>query len=197
MTRPRWETYADEIVGKDNPALAKEVEEYSKRRHEGPSSQQNEEELARWKEGNQRIAKEYQFINPADYAEFEPRKGRILSYEQFITTLRDKCKLKCFYREMGHDQKLALWAFRKGETEPVMACWTQRPYMIEFEIPNFDQYGVVLDTKYRGWRTCLMDLRRKELLTEETITRVFGRAYGPASGRYNSFMQDMRHSYGL
>jgi hypothetical protein len=197
MSRPRWETYADEIVGKDDPALAKEIEEYSKHRHEGPSSQQNQEELARWKEGNWQVAKEYRFIDPADYAEFEPRKGRILSYEQFITILRDKCKLKCFYREMGHDQKLALWGFVKGETEPIMGSWVQRPYMIEFEIPHFDDKGVVLDTKHRGWRTCLMDLRRKNLLTEETITRVFGRAYGPASGRYNSFMQDMRHSYGL
>ncbi len=197
MTRPRWETYADEIVGKDDPVLAKEVEEYSKKRHDGPSSQQNQEELARWKEGNWQVAKEYRFIDPADYAEFEPRKGRILNYEQFITILRDKCKLKCFYREMGHDQKLALWGFIKGETEPIMGSWVQRPYMIEFEIPHFDDKGVVLDTKYRGWRTCLMDLRRKNLLTEEMITKVFGRAHGPASGRYNSFMQDMRHSYGL
>lgn len=191
-----WEDYGKTVVGEDSAEMSAAVDAYAQNRHER-SSAQNEEELARWKEENQQIAKQYQFLDPAEYAEFEPRKGRILSYEQFINLLRDKCKLKCFYREMGHDQKLALWAFKKDATEPEVACWVQRPFMIEFEIPHFDDKGVVLDTRYRGWRTCLMNLRLKELLTEETITRVFGRAHGPASERYNSFMQSARQSYGL
>ena len=46
MSKARWETYADEIVGKDSDEMEKAVAEYASRRHE-KSTAQNEEELAR------------------------------------------------------------------------------------------------------------------------------------------------------
>lgn len=193
--KARWETYADEIIGKDSAEMEAAVAAYAKNRHAGKSTTESEETLAFWKERNDNIAKEYQWVDPKDYQDFEARRGRIFSYEQFINKLRDDCKLKCFYREMGHPQKLALWAFKNGETEPVMACWVQRSFMIEFEIPHFDDHGVILDSKYRGWRTCLMQLRLKDILPEKTINKVFGRANGPASEKYNQFMQSMRKNY--
>lgn len=192
--RAPWETYEDEIIGKDSPELEKAVEEYSKNRHAKTSSQ-NEEELARWKEGNAEIAKEYQWVKPEEYADLGPRIGRIYTYQEFISILRNKCKLNCFYREMGHPQKIALWVQRDERTEPEVACWVQRPQMIEYEVMRFDDKGVPLDSKHRGWRTCLLQMRLKGLLTEEKINKTFGPATGPASSRYNQTMQSVRKNF--
>lgn len=194
MTKARWETYDDEILGKDTPEMEAAMDAYARNRHE-TSSEQNKEELARWKEGNAGIAAQYQWVKPEEYADMGPRIGRIYSYDQFINILRDKCKLTCFYREMGHPQKLALWVQKDGMSEPQVACWVHRPYMIEYEVMRFDDKGVPLDSRYRGWRTCLLQMRMKEMLTEEKINKAFGPATGPASERYNSTMKSLRNNF--
>lgn len=189
--KARWETYADEIIGKDSAEMEAAVAAYAKNRH-ASSSAQNQEELARWKEGNAEIAKQYQWVKPEEYADLGPRAGKILTYDEFITILRTKCKLTCFYREMGHDQKLALWVQKDAMTLPEVACWVQRPFMIEYEVMRFDDKGVPLDSRYRGWRTCLLQMILKKMLTEQQVNRAFGPATGPASPRYNQTLQSIR-----
>lgn len=191
-TKPRWESYADEVIGQDSPELAAAVEQYAKNRWEGKSSTETEETLARLKEENSASVDEFKFVKESEYADIGPRMGRILSYADFINILRDKCHLKCFYREMSKNQKLALWVHKDYMTTPELACWVQRPYMIEFEVMRFDDKGVPLDSKYRGWRTCLLQMRMKGMLTEEQINKAFGRACGPASARYNAMLQELR-----
>lgn len=74
----RWfDTYATDTVGVDDAKLEAEIAEYAKRRHE-TSSEESREELARWKEGNDEIAKEYQWVHPSEYADRGPRIGKIL-----------------------------------------------------------------------------------------------------------------------
>ena len=190
-----WEDYGSSLIGEDTPEMEKAIKEYAMNRHTH-SSQQTEEELARWKEGNYAAVSEYRFLDPAEYAEFGPRIGTIYGHDEFINKLR-KIGLTCFYREMGHDQKLALWVQKDGMTEPQVACWIQRPFMIEYEVPSFDDKGLPTGTRYRGWRSCLLQMRMKEMITEDQINKHFGRACGPASGRYLSTMQSLRNNYGL
>lgn len=192
--KPRWMSYGDEILGKDSAEMEKAVEEYAKNRHD-TSSSENKEELARWEEGNRELAKEYQWVKPEEYEDGEVRIGRVLSYTEFINILREKCKLKCFYREMGHSQKLALWVHKDYMTEAKSAGWVQRPYMQEWEVISFDNKGVPLDSRFRGWRTCLLNLRLKEMLTEEQIIKAFGRPTGSVAARYNSVMQSVRKNF--
>lgn len=188
----RWfDTYADDIVGKDTPEMSKAIDEYAKRRHERTSAQ-NEDELCRWKEENDNISREYQWVKPEEYADIAPRIGRIMHYTELINTLRSKCGLRCFYRDMGHPQKIALWVQRNAGQEPELGCWTQAPYCTEFSVMRFDDHGVPLDERYRGWRTVLMQLALKGMLKESVINKVFGRANGPASEKYNHFMYDLR-----
>jgi hypothetical protein len=187
----RWESYHDEIIGKDSPQLAKEVEEYSKRRHDGPETQHSQEELARLREENAVIASQYQFVKPEDYEDEAARVGRIMSHDEFITILRRKLNLKCFYREMNHPQKIALWAV-KDDLPAESVGWVKRGLTTELSIMRFDDHGVPLDEKFRGWRTVLMNLVMKGFLKEHDVRRVFGRAKGPASEKYNSFMQQFR-----
>lgn len=194
MSKARWETYADEIVGKDSAEMEAAVAEYAKNRHE-KSTAQNEEELARWKEGNAEVAKEYQWVKPEEYADEAPRIGRVMSHADLISTLRNKCGLNCGYKEMGHPQKLALWIQKDGFSEMQLGCWVQYPMMTEYSIMRFDGHGVPLDEKYRGWRTVLMQLAIKGFLKEDKINKVFGRATGPASDKYNAFMQSLRKNF--
>jgi hypothetical protein len=192
--KARWESYAEEIMGKDSAEMEAAVAEYARNRHES-SSTQNKEELARWEEGNRELAKEYQWVKPEEYADEDARLGRILSYSEFISILRNKCGLQCFYREMGSPQKIALWVHKNYMTEAKVACWCQRPYMREWEVVRFDEKGVPLDSKFRGWRTCLLDLRLKEMLTEEQINKAFGSPTGKVAARYNQVMQSVRKNF--
>jgi hypothetical protein len=66
--------------------------------------------------------------------------------------------------------------------------------MAEYSIMRFDEHHVPLDERMRGWRTCLMQLYLKEILSEETINRVFGAAEGPVSDRYNSLFYEVRNN---
>lgn len=190
-TRAPWETYEEEVLGKDSAEMEKAVEEYSKNRHE-KSSSQNLEELARWKEGNAEIAKEYQWVKPDEYLDEAARVGRVMSHEEFIRTLRNKLHLKCFYREMNHPQKIALWAMRREGDAPESVGWVKRGLTTELSIMRFDDHGVPVDEKFRGWRSVLMNLVMRGFLKEHDVRKIFGRAKGPCSEKYNSFMQQFR-----
>ena len=188
----KWfDTYADDVVGKDTPEMERAIEQYALNRH-ATSSSENEETLARMQEENYEAVSEYRFLDPAEYAELGPRIGRIYGYDEFITKLR-KIGLNCFYREMGHAQKLALWVYKKDTDDAKVACWIQRPFMVEYEQPSFDSKGLATGTKYRGWRTCLLQMRMKHMITEDQINKHFGRATGPAAARYLKTMQSLRN----
>ena len=61
---------------------------------------------------------------------------------EFHQQTRNDCKLKCFYREMGHPQMIALWGIKKEGLPAEVVSWAQRPAMIELEVPRFDDKGV-------------------------------------------------------
>jgi hypothetical protein len=176
-----WETYNASFEEKLDPKLEDEIKRYAKHRHE-KSSNQNEEELCRQKELSNEVAKQYQWVTPDEYANAEERIGRIIHSSEFITILRNKCGLKCWYRDHPQPRKITLVVQRK-DLAPEVGCWCQLGFMPEYEIMDFDEHGVPLDSKYRGWRTCLLQLILKGLLSEEVVNRVFREPTGPASKR--------------
>ena len=186
-----WEDYGSSIMGQDSAEMDRLIALYAQNRHES-TSEETKEELARQKELNYALAAQYRFLNPADYEDIDARIGKVLTHESFINKLRNDCKLKCFYREMGHPQMIALWGIKKEGLPAEVVSWAQRPAMIELEVPRFDDKGVPSGFRYRGWRTCLMDARRKGFLTEDTIRKVFGEPIGPAGRTYLQFMYSLR-----
>lgn len=188
-----WETYSKELDQKLDPQLEKAVEEYSQRHHVKPSSEA-QEELCRQKELSDSVAQEYQWLTPEEYADIEPRIGKPMSYDRFIAKLRSECKLKCFYREHPHQDKLTLVYTDLHGTQPLeTACWVQYGWMPEFSIMRFDEHGVPLNERRRGWRTCLLQMILKGILKESKVTEAFGEATGPASERYNSLLYANRN----
>jgi len=187
-----WESYnLEETL---SPELEAAVAEYSTHRHDD-SSNQTKEELARWKELNNEAAKEYQFVAPDEYNNVEERMGRILHSSEFINLLRDKLGLKCWYRTHPHADKLTLLVQNgMGTKEPETACWVQNGWMPELSVMRFDEHGVPLNEQFRGYRTCLLQMILKGLVTEEKVNAVFGQPKQTAAwGRYNETLHSFRN----
>ena len=189
-----WETYSASFDEKLDPKLEAEIADYASRRHE-KSSSQNEEELAKQKEFSAVTAKEYQWVTPEEYADVKQRMGRIMHSSTLINDLRGRCKVKCWYRDHPQPGKVTLLV-QKGEgiRPPEVGCWVQLGFMPEYSIMDFDEHGVPLAEKYRGWRTVLLQLIIKGVVTETVAHKVFGEADAPCSGRYNSILYSLRNT---
>ena len=188
-----WETYGDDFDEKLSPELEEAIKEFSETDPHQNTGSEAQEELARLKEGNDAAAVEYQWLDPSEYAEEGARIGSILHSSQFIGLLIEDCGLTAIYRVHPQPKRLTLVVDTShGQALPEIACWVQAGFMPEFSICNFDDHGVVLQERLRGWRTCLMQMVLKRMLTQEQVEKVFGEATGPASERYNSFMYSLR-----
>lgn len=60
----------------------------------------------------------------------------------------------------------------------------QVPLGPEWSVMRFDEYGVVTNEKYHGWRTALLSLITKGVITKDEAHRAFGKPKGEASGFY-------------
>lgn len=187
-----WESYAAEMGQYLDPKLAQEVADYSERRHDAKPSNQSLEQLHQQREINQELSEQYQFLKPEEYAHIAPRIGTVMHPHQFITKLR-KAGVKCWFREHPQADKVVLVIKTREGLDPEVGCWVQYGLMPEYSIMRFDEYGVPLDERRRGWRTCLLQLILKDALTEEKADKAFGKASGPASGRYLSMLYGFRH----
>jgi hypothetical protein len=186
-----WENYM--VEEQLSPEMEAAVAAYSENVHDD-SSNQTKEELCRWKEGNEEVAKEYQWCTPAEYADIQQRFGQIMSHDQLINKLRNECRLKVFYREHPQQDKVTLlFSDEYGNKKPEIACWVQRGWMPEYTVMGFDDHGVPLAEKYRGWRTVLLQLILKEIITMEKAHKVFGEANLPCAERYNTILHSYRN----
>jgi hypothetical protein len=188
-----WETYGDSLKIEMTPELEQAVARYEDNRHEGTSNQ-NKEELARWKELNNEASKEYQWCTPEEYADIQSRMGTILHSSELIKRLR-KIGLKCWYRDHPHADKITLVAQSHSDQKPDVACWVQNGWMPEYTIMGFDEHGVPLAEKYRGWRTVLLQLIIKGLVSEVVAHKEFGLAERRCAERYNQILYGMRNTY--
>ena len=194
--RAPWESYETEMTGpKMSPELAAQVAAYSEKRYQdAPTSSESQEVLAENREINAEIAKQYQWLNPSDYADVEARIGKVMTHAEFITKLRQS-GVTCFYRQHPHADKATLVWCPNGCGEPEVACWVQLGQMPELSIMNFDQYGAPLAERRRGWRTPLLQMILKGIITEETANKVFGKPRNDAAfARYNSMLQEFRNA---
>lgn len=189
-----WETYNASLEDNLSPELAAAVDEYASHRHDD-SSNETKETLAEWKEGNAEVAREYQWCTPAEYKDIQMRMGRIMHSSELINKLRNELHLKCWYRNHPHADKITLMVQRNdGMAEPEVGCWVQNGYAPEYTVMGFDEQGVPVAEKYRGWRTVILQLVLKGHTTEEKAHKVFGTADRDCAGRYNSILHGIRNT---
>ena len=192
-TAAPWESYAAEMTTKMSAELEAAVAEYAERCYEADqSSSENKEELHRQKEMSDELSKEYQWIKPEEYADFGARIGVVMTHAEFITKLR-QAGLHCWYTQHPQAQKATLLVQTHSSLPPEVACWVQIGQMPELSIMRFDDHGVPLDERRRGWRTPLLQLILKGYITEEKANKTFGRPKEtPQFHRYNSTLKAFR-----
>lgn len=188
-----WDSYDKEMGVNMTPELAQAVEEYSQRHYKKPSSE-TQETLAEQKEINNDLAQQYQWIKPEEYADYEARIGHVIDHRELITRLR-KIGLNCFYRQHVHIDKAVLWIAKyPWSDELVKGPWVQVGQMPELSMMNFDERGIPLAERRRGWRTCLLQLILGGFITEEKVNKEFGEPRQDAAfDKYNNLVRANRN----
>jgi hypothetical protein len=188
------ETWNESLSDNLSPALQAEIDEYAKNVHDSTSNQ-NKEELARWQEQNAGLAKEYQWVEPSEYADAGARIGTPMHSSDFLNRLR-RAGVRCWYRAHPMPRMVTL-IIQRNSLPSEVGCWVQLGFMPELSIMNFDEHGVPLAEKFRGWRTCLLQLILKSALTEAKADEVFGKPkQTPAFNRYNETLYQFRRAGG-
>lgn len=190
--RAPWETYDANFEQDVSPELAGQIAEYATQYHDN-SSNQNKEELARWKEENDSMMGEYKWCTTEEYADVQARIGEIINHSDLITRLR-KIGVRCWYRHHPQADKVTLVVLRNDWTEPEVGCWVKYGWMPEYTVMGFDEHGVPLAERYRGWRTAILQLILKGMITETKAHKEFGPAERCCAERYNSILYGLRNT---
>jgi hypothetical protein len=86
----------------------------------------------------------------------------------------------------------------KPPTERFLPVGTlQWPCGPEWMIPRFDEYGVPTRPKYLGWRTALLCLISKRIITEKEAHKAFPLSLGPAGDWYRQQLFELRSRDGM
>lgn len=94
------ESYQQEIMGPEvAPELQVRVAEATIAALDGPapSAAEDLESLARQKQRNDALAREFCFLDPEDYADAAARTGKTMTVAKLLDTLRLECKLTCWF----------------------------------------------------------------------------------------------------
>jgi hypothetical protein len=186
-------TYDEELTPEEtDPEMIQAMADYASRVSDAEASNQTKEELCRLKEGSAEQAKEYQWLTPEEYKNEGDRVGRIMHSVVFLNKLQ-KAGVNCWYRTHPQKGKVTLFVQRLA-LEPEVGCWCQLGFAPELSVMRFDDHGVPLAEKYRGWRTSLLQLILKGIISEKKANEIFGKpSTTPAFHRYNSTLQSFRN----
>lgn len=102
-------------------------------------------------------------------------KARLVNIKRardLIKTLRDN-GVRCFTVQNGHPQQVGLWCCPPDSQEMQYVCYLQVPFMPEWSVLRLDRHGLPNGEDYRGWRTMIMQLIQKGILTEKKAHRIF------------------------
>jgi hypothetical protein len=179
-------------LGTEDPALIAAIAEYAGRVSEATPSNESLDTLAERKEFNDKNAQQYQFVTPEEYADAGARIGQV-KHSSTIVRLLQKAGVNCWTRTHPQAGKLTL-VVQREDLPAEVGCWVQQGFMPELTVMRFDEHGVPTTEKYRGWRTALLQLILKGVITEKKANEVFGKpATTEAFHRYNATLQNFRN----
>lgn len=131
------------------------------------------EQFQAHREESELMSQIYRMPDQEILSDVKARLINIMHGRDFIKKLRDN-GVKCFTFDNGMPQTVGLWAAKPGTEEVQYICYMQVPYMPEWSVLRVNR-GVPSGEDYRGWRTVLMQLIIKEILTEEQAHKIFGK----------------------
>ena len=122
------------------------------------------------------------------------RKGKVLHHVTFLKKLRE-AGVQCWYNAEPFQGLIGLRAIRKGYEQLGIQyiCAVKLGYTTEYDLFHYDRYGVELNRKFVGWRSVLLQLVSKGILTEEKAHKIFGKPHlSDASLLYRRSLFQMR-----
>jgi hypothetical protein len=127
------------------------------------------------KEESDSQVSDYKMDRQENLMNAKARKINAIGTRDFIDKLR-RNGVKCFTVDNGFPpQTIALWAIRPESNRLEYICYLQVPAMYEWSVLKVDRHGLPAGEDFRGWRTVLMQLIEKQILTEKKAHEIFGR----------------------
>lgn len=126
---------------------------------------------------------------------YKARAVNIMSSRDFISKLRNN-GIKCFTLYNGMPQTVGLWVIvpTNHGIDVRYICYMQIPAQIEWSVLRLDKHGLPNGEDYRGWRTVVSQLIRKDVLTEQRAHEIFGSPTDSiVSRRYRQTLWFHRH----
>lgn len=153
------------------------------------------EAFAAEKEISDEMAEQYKMEDQTELTNAAARMVNPMSTRDFIQKLRAN-GVKCFTIDNGFPpQTVALWCIPPGQhARARYICYLQVPAMYEWSVLRVDRTGKPDGEDYRGWRTVLIQLIEKEILTEDQAHRIFGQpSTNPIFSRYQRSLWEFRN----
>jgi hypothetical protein len=190
-----WKAYRD--IDATNETFAKYYAGGTPDWMKWPSDYKNfaREEFLKVREESEAMALEYQLEDQADLTNRAARMVNPMSTRDFIAKLRAN-GVKCFSVDNGFPpQTVALWCMPPRQNQRARyIAYMQIPAMYEWSVLKTDEYGKPMGEDFRGWRTVLMQLIEKEILTEVQAHQIFGHpSQNPVFSRYHQSLWEVRN----
>ena len=140
------------------------------------------ESFAREKEISDEMAEQYQMEDQQYLTNRKARMVNLMSTDNFVAKLRQN-GIKCFTVYNGYalpskhplKMTIALWCIPPKQTARARyICYLQIPAMYEWSVLAVNPHNVPIGEAFRGWRTVLIQLIKKEILTEFQAHPIFG-----------------------
>jgi hypothetical protein len=152
------------------------------------------ESFAAEKEISDEMGEQYHIEDQEDLTNELARKVNPMSTDAFVAKLRLN-GIKCFTVYNGLKGTIGLWCIPpKQVARARYVCYLQIPAMYEWSVLRLDRHNIPVGEKFRGWRTVLMELIKKEILTEYQAHKIFGHPSGNKTfRRYQRSLWELRN----
>ena len=153
------------------------------------------ESFAAEKEISDEMGEAYHVEDQADLVNEPARKINPMSTDAFVAKLRSN-GIKCFTVYNGLKGTVGLWCIPpKQIARARYVCYLQIPAMYEWSVLRLDRHNIPNGEKFRGWRTAVMELMKKEILTEYQAHKIFGHPSGNKTfRRYQRSLWELRNA---
>jgi hypothetical protein len=154
-----------------------------------------QESFAEHKQVSDTMASRYAMEDQDDLTNRPARMVNPMSTRDFVAKLR-AYGVKCFTVDNQFPPgTVALWCLPPKQNQRARyICYLQIPAMYEWSVLRLDRHNMPVGEAFRGWRTVLVQLVEKEIMTEYEIHKVFGNpSTGPVFNRYQQSLWEARN----
>lgn len=133
-----------------------------------------QEAFAQEKQISDDMAVQYRWDDQDILSDAKSRMVNPMHVIEFVQKLETN-GVKCEVRYCGMPQTIGLWCQPQNTTSKFRyVCYLQVPAMYEWSVMRLNRHNIPDGEDYRGWRTAVVQLVKKDVLSEREAHRIFG-----------------------